>query len=543
MADIRKHQFRIGHNVLYTVMLSLTVLTLVSGLCGERSAAAQDGDVRFKYKGYQGCAFCHSNDTGVRRRLDPDRSFSAMNEAIVFEHDKHVAAFELLATPLGQRMEKMLQTSEAWAGRKVIEAQECLSCHSGWIKGESKPEVYEFGVTCEACHGAASEWEAPHYDTEWRVVSPDVKEKTYNFIDVRNPVRRAEQCFSCHIGNAKEGKVVTHEMYAAGHPPLPGIEIENFIAEMPTHWRGLREKGEFRYLPGYLKANYPDAEYDPMQDLTKTKSVIVGGVMALHESIELLAEQSSDPSWPELAVFDCTACHHDLRSPAWRQSRGYSGLIPGRPGAFEWPNALIKLAINHRAGGDSAKFQSEWDAYTSRKQELTNALNSQPFGNSKGLSAAADSILPWLRELANDVSTSPVQQSHAEMAIKQLLSLGPQDYPDYHSARQILWAYRTIRSEVSTPYPKLKPSPQGEESLKFGVDRGYANLQTFMAWKKGPQAAGRQRVDELLKKLEVSEPMRLQLPSTVDEEITAALPANLEGISTYDPDWFREKLK
>ena len=61
-------------------------------------------------------------------------------------------------------------------------------------------------------------------------------------IDVRNPVRRAEQCFSCHIGNVEEGKLVTHAMYAAGHPPLPSIEIESFAKQMPRHWRYLDEK-------------------------------------------------------------------------------------------------------------------------------------------------------------------------------------------------------------------------------------------------------------------------------------------------------------
>nr|MBC8288958.1 hypothetical protein [Planctomycetota bacterium] len=90
-----------------------------------------------------------------------------------------------------------------------------------------------------------------------------------------------------------------------------------------------------------------------------------------------------------------------------------------------------------------------------------------------------------------------------------------------------------------------------EESLKATQDRGYQNLQLFISWKKGPQAAGRQRVDELLKKLEVSEPMRLQLPATVDRHIVwdpetnevGFLPKNLEAIGAFDPDWFREKLQ
>ena len=551
MADIRKNRFWFGRNVIHAALLGVAAAAISSGAITDRSAVAQEADGDFQFIGYQGCADCHSKDPDIRRRLERDRSFSSMNEVIIFEHDKHVAAFELLKTPLGQQMERILQTTDAWAGRKVTEAQQCLSCHSGWIKGHKKPDVYEYGVTCEACHGAASSWEAPHTRDTWRLLDPGKKEKDHNFIDVRNPLRRAEQCFSCHIGNEKEGKVVTHEMYAAGHPPLPGIEIENFISEMPSHWRGIREKGEFRHFEGYLKANFPGMEYDPLKDLPKTKSVLVGGVMALHESIELLADMSGNESWPELAVFDCTACHHDLRSPAWRQTRGYSGLIPGRPGTFEWPNALIKVAIHHRAGGDPAQFKAEWEAFAEKKAELTAALNAQPFGTSQGLGKAAASILPWLRQLASEISTSSVQKPQAELAMKQILALGPRDYPDYHSARQILWAYRTIRSEVTTPYPTFKGKPDGEESLKAAQDRGYENLQLFISWKKGPQATGRIQVDELLEKLQVSEAMRLQLPASVDHHIVrdpetgeaGAITKNLEAIGAYDPAWFREKLK
>ena len=43
---------------------------------------------------------------------------------------------------------------------------------------------------------------------------------------VRDPVRRTELCLSCHLGSTSENKMVTHAMYAAGHPPLPGFEME-----------------------------------------------------------------------------------------------------------------------------------------------------------------------------------------------------------------------------------------------------------------------------------------------------------------------------
>ena len=60
--------------------------------------------------------------------------------------------------------------------------------------------------------------------------------------DLWDPVKRATKCASCHIGNPGEQKVVTHAMYAAGHPPLPGLETATFSDAMPRHWEYLREK-------------------------------------------------------------------------------------------------------------------------------------------------------------------------------------------------------------------------------------------------------------------------------------------------------------
>jgi hypothetical protein len=546
-ANRNSHRFpgisRIG---IRQVFCGLAALTFSGFVVEAPSATAQDA-AGFEYTGDGRCRQCHNETLAEGDGLD--REFSALDESLTFKHDKHNLAWKVLRGETAQRMQAILK-SHRKDGYRVETAQECLSCHSGWSKndGETPPRVYESGVTCESCHGAASEWWKEHLEVEWRLVDPQVKSSKYNFVDVRNPIHRAEQCFSCHIGNAKEGKIVTHEMYAAGHPPLPGIEIESFIADMPAHWRVLREKGQFKHYDKYLKANFPGMGYDPLEDLPRTKAVMVGGVMALHEAIELLADQSTvtdasgEPAWPELAVFDCTACHHDLRSPSWRQTRGYSGLIPGRPGTFEWPNALIKLAINHRAGSDSEKFSAEWTAFAEKKQELTAALNAQPFGSPEGLQKAASSILPWLKALASDVAMSPVQEPQAQHAIKQLLSLGPQDYPDYHSARQILWAYRTISSELKTPYPDLKKPPT-DEQFQAARKRGYDNLLAFISWQKGPQLQGRQKVEDLLKKLEVSETMRLNLPTRVDRKITESLPNNLEAIGSYDPDWFREKLQ
>jgi hypothetical protein len=59
--------------------------------------------------------------------------------------------------------------------------------------------------------------------------------------DLRNPGKRAEWCMSCHVGNAAEGKVVTHAMYAATHPVLRGFDLASFSKNLPQHWWNLKE--------------------------------------------------------------------------------------------------------------------------------------------------------------------------------------------------------------------------------------------------------------------------------------------------------------
>ena len=91
------------------------------------------------------------------------------------------------------------------------------------------------GVSCENCHGPYSGWADPHAVAPFRTL-PTAQWEALGFVDLRSPAGKAEKCLSCHIGNSDEGKVVTHEMYAAGHPPLPSIEVATFTFAMPRHW-------------------------------------------------------------------------------------------------------------------------------------------------------------------------------------------------------------------------------------------------------------------------------------------------------------------
>src|SRR5213076_1317723 len=54
--------------------------------------------------------------------------------------------------------------------------------------------------------------------------------------NLRDPAVRGQFCATCHVGSAADGRVVTHEMYAAGHPPLPPFELGTFMECQPKHW-------------------------------------------------------------------------------------------------------------------------------------------------------------------------------------------------------------------------------------------------------------------------------------------------------------------
>jgi hypothetical protein len=88
------------------------------------------------------------------------------------------------------------------------------------------------GVSYGGCHCPSSEWNGLHTQLKWRERSPQQKYEK-GMRDLRDPTVRARLCMSCHIGNAAEGKVVSHAMFAAGHPPLPPIEIATFSKNEP----------------------------------------------------------------------------------------------------------------------------------------------------------------------------------------------------------------------------------------------------------------------------------------------------------------------
>jgi hypothetical protein len=319
----------------------------------------------------------------------------------------------------------------------------------------------KFGVTCEGCHGPSGDkgkefpgWNSPHQKSDpWRFMAPEEKRKEFGFWDVRSPASRAKICASCHIGSVEHGRVVTHEMYAAGHPPLPGFEVETFITQMPAHWAKFKDKAP-KAVEVFLKNTrdpiYAGGNYKK-DDLQQTRSLLVGALVSAAEYYNLLGDLADDkaasplvkPDWPELATFDCYACHHELKSPAWRQARKPPVGVPGRPFLQEWNTALLKLALERIPGAGPE--------YEVKSAAVRDALAKQPFGAAADIKKNAREVGAWLWSLALKLERQPIAPDAGPGILAHLADHASAGILDYDSARKFIWASKVVGAEVKSP--------------------------------------------------------------------------------------------
>jgi hypothetical protein len=218
--------------------------------------------------------------------------------------DKHSQAYRTLTSDESKRITNYLGLGSATT------VKVCLDCHADNIAQEKRGAKFQLsdGVGCEACHGGAEVWikshaaeGATHADNLARGMYPTEK-----------PGDRAELCLSCHMGT--DEKFASHDILGAGHPRL-SFELEAFTTNQPAH-------------------------YDVDDDYRQRKGEIPGFNLWLTGQLEAarryleLAEQrlgTSTGIYPELALYDCHACHHEMDDKRWTPARGGPGVSPGSP--------------------------------------------------------------------------------------------------------------------------------------------------------------------------------------------------------------------
>jgi hypothetical protein len=276
--------------------------------------------------------------------------------------DKHSHASSVLTNDVGKRIGRIL-------GVKPESSAKCLDCHALNAGDAQKSRSFDSndGVSCESCHGPASNWLGLHTTRGWT----HEKSLLEGMRELRDPVKRSETCLTCHLGTAT--KWVDHEMIAAGHPDLY-FELASFSAAMPKHWK--------------------ERSKDPWFEL---RLLSAGEAVQLRENLRRIAREAGR-FWPEYSELDCFACHHNLSGAknSWRQERGYAGRRAGNPtwNSSRW--AVLKVILEQVNADDAHRLD--------RELTRVNALVSDITADRRQIAAAAQSASEVVDQVAHKIS-------------------------------------------------------------------------------------------------------------------------------------------
>ena len=523
----------------FAIIAGVLMLAGWSVRSGEAQAppAPETPKVKQEIRGVGACSFCHTTRLPTHGAI-----VCKCNEVVTWEtFDKHADAWKVLLSPRAQQMGKLLgyEDVELTTYKKVKDGgetkvvkdetkranavavrRECVVCHGVAVTDpryrqdenafrEETLFMKEEGINCYACHGRAdnAQWVYQHFPADkgnnaaWRAIkgkdgltSREIKDRDFGMRDLWDPAKRAQLCLSCHVGDAREGKFVTHAMYAAGHPPLPSIEVATFSEEMPRHWDYPLEKPErARQLQ----------EFDPVQEkFAHARLVLLGGVAAMRAAVDLLAvkaEQTAalpdgDARVLDLALFDCYACHHELKERNWRAERGYRGK-PGRPQPQLWPTVLVRAGLIALG-----RPETEIDAVLKPLHEV---FNQRPFGDPAAVAAQGAKVLAWLDKLSVQLNAAKFDAERVQRVLTFLGEVKPNAPLDYDAVRLRAWAFSMIYAE----------------------SRGLSYAEIKKA---------RAPLDDLIK---------LTLPATRKQSLEQDLPRALLKRNEFDPDVFTKEYR
>jgi hypothetical protein len=142
--------------------------------------------------------------------------------------------------------------------------------------------------------------------------------------------------------------------------------------------------------------------------------------------------------------------------------------------------------------------------FNQKRQRLQAAFDGRPFGDCAQIAAAAKDLARWADTLAEMVDKKPCPAATARKLLLDFPALFKEETPDYHSARQIAWAFRML-------YGELKSADQDPE------------IEATLG--------------ELYKSL------KLDLPSRQTKDPSKELEIGLERLNSYEPDDFKRQMR
>ncbi|QDU19941.1 multiheme c-type cytochrome [Urbifossiella limnaea] len=450
------------------------------------------------------CKTCHSEETPEKVELYQETkgfTFVRLWENKVWQaHDLHAEAYKNLLTDRNKGkskaeanrtatiMEDNLRRAYGKDDYTVTGDTRCLACHATSkfpvtparvAKWAPSSFVTTEGVGCEMCHGHGSAYRSPHRDpvlidgnpdpdestkyVPWRDADP-ARKAAWGLANLRDPAVAAARCASCHVGNLAEGRFVAHEFYAAGHPPLPPLDLLAYTREQPRHWGLASEMPFITALAKRDAAKVWNTFHYKAGESAVARRFAESTVATLRANLDLTAQLAADAEKTggglDFSAFDCYACHHDLKYPSDRQARGYVGP-PGRPLFRPAPFALARVIADHAAGVQGGEaLAGRGAALLEVEKELAKAFGAKTFGDPALIQKAvangtklSDETLAAVRKLTYDAAAR-------DKLLDAVVAAAGRPVADPEVAQLYAWAYETLALDGAGPPPSPKDAPQ-----------------------------------------------------------------------------------
>jgi hypothetical protein len=289
--------------------------------------------------------------------------------------DAHARAYEVLLSARSQAIATRLGLG------KADEARDCLVCHAENAPPALRGPRYQVsdGIGCEACHGPAQHWIATH-TAGYKSNAARLADGLYPTWNLQS---RAELCAGCHVGDARHP--MSHAIMAAGHPPIL-FELNTYETLEPPHWQ--------------VDADYSQRKgtQDPAQEWFAGQVAAAGIVLD-----NLAGPRLMHGAFPELAFYDCDACHHSMKAGRASIARN-AGLPDGTVPVADAPLVLVGRWLDAADPAAAGRWWAQYRALAAANAQGPAQLQAQARAMRAELNAV---VVP---KIGIDIAAAPLRR-------------------------------------------------------------------------------------------------------------------------------------
>lgn len=376
--------------------------------------AWQPDEMEAVHTGVASCAssMCHGSVT--------DRPESAIlrNEYLTWQrHDAHSGAYQSLLSDRSKRMAERLGI------RPAHEAGVCLDCHTDHVPESRRGERFQLsdGVGCEACHGGAERWLSRHTAEN----ASHADNVAHGLVPLERADVRARVCSACHV--ADDNRFAGHDLMGAGHPRLQ-FELMTYSILQPRHYQVDED---------YLQRK-PDTD--------EAIAVWMQGQFATARRLltDLRSERFTDSSlWPELAYFDCHACHAPMGADKSDRPRDIMADAPGSVRLNDASLMMLWVLEQTLPGGDPDGLRRDLAGLHRASRQSHQAVG-----------RAAATLEARLSTMEQRIARQPITRHLRDKLVEVITSRAAQGYFDgYLQAEQATMAAQAIMTDGEARVP------------------------------------------------------------------------------------------